>query len=143
MNCPFSEIITQKQERILRKSRYTFTVLSSPRLMPGHLLIIPKRHVQKFTELNEKEREDLFDEAIRLEEIILTKFASGCDLSQHYRPFVKQSRLKIDHLHIHLRPREFKDDLYKKVQKHETAMFTDLKPAEFNKFRKILAKIDK
>lgn len=111
--------------------------MSDPRLVPGHLLVIPKRHVEKFSELTIKEHKELFDEAIRLEEIILDKLASGCDLSQHYRPFIKQNHLKVNHFHIHLRPRRFKDNLYKKVQKHEADIFTNLGPSELNKYKKI------
>lgn len=139
ITCPFCEIITKNRQRIITESKNIFTILSDPRLMPGHLLVIPKRHVEKFNELTVKEREELFDEAIRLEEIILSKLSSGCDLSQHYRPFIKQSRLKINHLHIHLRPRELKDNLYKKVQRYEADVFTNLRPAELKRYKKIFA----
>ncbi len=139
--CPFCEVITKHSEGIIRETKNTFTILSNPRLVPDHLLIIPKHHVEKFSELTLKERVDLFGEAIRLEEIVLDKLAPGCDLSQHYRPFVKQSRLKVNHLHIHLRPRKFKDHLYKKVQKHEIDIFTNLKPGELNRYKKIFTDI--
>jgi histidine triad (HIT) family protein len=135
MNCPFCDILTKNTERIIRESKHAFAVLSNPRLVPGHLLVIPKRHIEKFGELAEEERSELFDEAIKLEEIILEKLASGCDMSQHYRPFIKQNRLKVNHLHIHLRPRQFEDELYRKVLKHEADVFTDLTQEEFEKYR--------
>lgn len=139
MNCPFCDILTKNTERIIRESKHAFVVLSNPRLVPGHLLVIPKRHVEKFSELPEEERAELFSEAIKLEEIILEKFASGCDMSQHFRPFIKQDRLKINHLHIHLRPREFKDELYQKVMKYEADVFTDLMQDEFEKYKNIFS----
>ena len=139
MNCPFCDILTKNTERIIRESKHAFVVLSNPRLVPGHLLVIPKRHVEKFSELAENERGELFDEAIKLEEIILEKFASGCDMSQHFRPFIKQNRLKINHLHIHLRPREFEDNLYQKVMKYEADVFTDLMQDEFEKYKNIFS----
>lgn len=139
MNCPFCDILTKNTERIIRESKNTFVVLSNPRLVPGHLLVIPKRHVEKFSELTEAERGELFDEAVKLEEVILEKFASGCDMSQHFRPFIKQDRLKINHLHIHLRPREFKDELYQKVMKYEADVFTDLMQDEFEKYKNIFS----
>ncbi len=138
MNCPFCTILSEDTERILRETKHTFTILSNPRLMPGHLLVIPKKHVEKFTELSSEETKELFDEAIYWEEKILEKFASGCDISQHLRPFIGQNRLKVNHLHIHIRPREFEDELYQKVQIHEKEVFTDLSEGEFEKFRKIL-----
>lgn len=140
MNCPFCDILTKNTERIIRESENTFVVLSNPRLVPGHLLVIPKRHVEKFGELSREERSELFYEAVKLEEIILEKLASGCDLSQHYRPFITQDRLKINHLHIHLRPREFKDELYEKVLKHEVDVFTELREGEDKKYKDMFSR---
>ncbi len=136
--CPFCRILSEDKKRIIRQTENTFTVLSNPRLMPGHLLVIPKRHIEKFSELTEAEKNELFNEAIKLQEKILEKYG-GCDLSQHYRPFIVQNRLKVNHLHIHLRPREFEDELYKKVQIHEQEAFTDLSEPEFQKYKNLFS----
>ena len=138
--CPFCDILENRNERLIRETEHCFTVLSNPRLMPGHLLVIPKKHVEKFSELSLEERNDLFDEAIRLQEIILTELSSGCDLTQHFRPFINQSRLKVNHLHIHLRPRSFKDELYEKVQRFEDDVFSDLEESERKKYLEIFKK---
>ena len=45
-------------------------MFSNPRLMEGHLLVIPKRHVEKLSELNEEERKELFDTVIEYQEKI-------------------------------------------------------------------------
>lgn len=137
MDCPFCKIITEHTERIIRQTDISFTVLSNPRLMPGHLLVIPKKHVEKFSDLTKEERIDLFDEVIFLEDVMLKNVASGCDVSQHYRPFIVQNRLKVNHLHIHIRPREFKDELYEKVQKFENDVFTDIEDGEYEKYKQI------
>ncbi len=136
MDCPFCNIISKDTERKLYESEHVFAVLSNPRLVPGHILVIPKRHVEKFGDLSKEERSELLDEAIKIEENILKHF-SGCDLSQHFRPFLPQSQLKVNHLHIHLRPREFEDELYKKVQIHEKEVFTKLEQDEFEKYKKL------
>jgi histidine triad (HIT) family protein len=140
MICPFCKILTEVRERIIQEKAYSFVILSDPRLMPGHTLVIPKRHVERLSELTEEERKDLFDTAIIIQEKILDEFASGCDLAQHCRPFLEQSRLKVDHVHIHLRPRELEDELYQKVQKYEVAVFKELDRAEFEKYKNILQK---
>ncbi|MEK7477940.1 MAG: hypothetical protein AAB645_01045 [Patescibacteria group bacterium] len=57
---------------------------------------------------------------------ILNKFSSGCDVRQNCRPFMKQTDLKIDHLHFHLQPRELNDELYKKCQIHEKEIFQQM-----------------
>ena len=139
MDCPFCEIIEKNTERIIRQTEHTFTVLSDPRLMPGHLLVIPKRHIQRLSELDEQERVEMLDEVAILEDIILNNVAPGCDISQHFRPFIPQGRLKVDHLHIHLRPRAFEDELYKKVQIYEKEVFQELPADEFQKYKTLFS----
>ena len=138
MECPFCKILTEQTEQVLKQSEHTFTVLSNPRLMPGHTLVIPKRHVEKMSELSSDERRELFDEALRVEEKILARLAPGCDMTQHYRPFIPQNDLKVDHLHIHVRPRHLNDDLYTKVQAREREVFAELSKEECEKYRKLL-----
>ena len=137
MNCPFCNINDIKT-RILEEKNHIRVVLSNPRLMPGHLLVIPKRHVEKLSELNEKELHELIQTTIEYEEKILSTIAKGCDIRSNYRPFMQNSKLKVAHLHIHLQPREFKDVLYEKSQIFETQIFQDLKNNEINKISELL-----
>lgn len=133
MNCPFCNF--NKKEMIF-EGKKVFVCLSNPRLVKGHLLVISKRHVQKLSELDENERKELFDVVIKFQEKILKKFSKGCDVRQNYRPFQKQNKLKIDHLHVHLQPREFKDELYEKCQIFETSIFRELVKDEKDKILK-------
>jgi len=55
MECPFCNINSEKT-RILKDGNFTRVVFSNPRLMPGHLLVIPKRHVEKISDLNKEEQ---------------------------------------------------------------------------------------
>ena len=71
---------------------------------------------------------------MEFQEKILAKFASGCDIRQNCRPFQKQSNLKVDHVHYHLLPREFKDELYQKCQIYETEIFRRLTEEEKEKY---------
>lgn len=137
MPCPFCQIVAEKSKRILRKSPATITVLSDPRLMPGHLLVIPKRHVQKLSELTDGQRAELMNETILAEERLLTKFP-GCDISQHFRPFIPDNPLKVSHLHMHVRPRSLDDELYLKVQKFERDVFAPTSAAEEEEYRWLL-----
>lgn len=136
MNCPFCTINPAKNV-ILKEGNNVRVIFSNPRLMPGHLLVIPKRHVEKISELNEEEKKELFDTTVEFQEKILSKFADGCDIRQHYRPFCKQDDVKVDHLHIHLQPRKFEDELYKKVQVFERNAFKEVSPEELKKLIKI------
>jgi len=138
MECRFCKIATENSERIIRSTKHTFTVLSDPKLMSGHLLIIPRRHVEKLSELSKEERTDLFEEVINLQEKILKNIAPGCDICEHYRPFIPDNKLKVSHLHIHLRPRELDDELYEKVQIREKDVFKDIENKEWKKYKELL-----
>jgi len=98
--------------------------------MLGHILIIPKRHIEKITDLKNEELLELFEMIKEFQEIILDKLSLGCDLRQHYRPFEKQGRLRVNHLHFHLQPRKDNDELYKKSQIYEKQVFKDLSNEE-------------
>ena len=139
MNCPFCKINNIKT-RIIRQGKHYFIALSNPRLVPGHLLVIPKRHIEKASQLNSQERKEIFDAIIALEEEILKKFASGCDIKTHYRPFINESNIKVNHLHFHLQPREFEDELYRKSQIGEKKLWKELPKEEKGKFTKLFKK---
>lgn len=138
-NCPFCSAKLSK-ERILYEEKLVFVILSDPRLMEGHTLVIPTRHVSSLAELTEDERRKLFHVAIRFQEKLKKLYpGGGCDLSQHDRPFMPTTKLTIPgHIHIHLRPRTWQDGYYERVLMHETGMFGELTRAEMKKFRKLL-----
>src|SRR3989344_6417220 len=127
--CPFCNIDKEKT-RLLKTGTYIFVVLSNPRLMEGHTLVIPKRHVEKISDLNKEEKKELFSTMVEFQEKIIQKISPGCDIRENYRPFQKQDNLKIDHLHIHLQPRKFEDELYQESQIHEKKVFKELTNVE-------------
>jgi diadenosine tetraphosphate (Ap4A) HIT family hydrolase len=139
MKCPFCEIVKDKKEYILAENKSVYVTLSNPRLMPGHLLVIPKRHVEKICELTKDEREDFFDMTIKIQEKVLKEIAPGCDICEHYRPFIPDNAYKISHLHMHIRPRFLDDELYLKVQKFENQVFKKIGEIDFEKYKSILA----
>lgn len=134
MECPFCNI---NKSTLVKDGKRIYVRLSDPRLVEGHILIIPKRHVERMAELDEEEREELLKMTIDFQEKITGRFATGCDLRQNYRPFLSQGRLKVDHLHIHLLPREFDDELYKRSMVSEKEIFKDLTDEERIRFVKL------
>ena len=138
MNCPFCNI-DSKKTHILKKGKFVRVIFSNPRLMPRHLLIVPKEHVEKISELPKEEQLELWKTVVEFQEKILSKVSSGCHIRQNCRPFQKQSKLKVHHLHIHLQPRELFDELYQKCQVFETNVFKDLPTQELKKFLKIFS----
>ena len=139
MNCPFCNLEHSEVNRVLEERTHTVVIFSNPRLMPGHLLVIPKRHVLSLSELSAEERSELFDIAIEYQDKILERISSGCDLKQHNRPFIPQNDLKIDHVHLHLQPREWEDELYSKSQVHDRALFQKLPQEEADRIAALLA----
>ncbi len=139
MNCPFCSI-DKERNRVVKEGRLAFVILSNPRLMPGHTLVIPKRHIERPSDLTVEERKELFDTTLEFQDIILKNISSGCDISQHCRPFLPESRLKVNHVHFHLRPREFKDEFYQKCMVNEAEMFKDLADEEAKRMINILKK---
>lgn len=129
MNCPFCDI-NEEQTKMIKEGKNVYVCFSNPRLMRGHLLVVSKRHVEKISGLDGEERKELFDTVIEFQEKILKNISKGCDIGQHYRPFQEQDGLKIDHLHIHLQPREFNDDLYETCQIFEKDIFKELTEEE-------------
>jgi len=133
-SCPFCNLT----QRVLKANRQAFVILSNPRKVPGHFLVIPKRHVLKPWELAKSEIADLFELINFVEQRIIKQLSKGCDVRQHYRPYIKQGRIKVDHVHYHVIPRDMDDSLYRRAEAHETAMFEELDPREAQKIAKIL-----
>lgn len=126
MDCPFCDATIKERQGLLHQGKEAYVILSNPRKVPGHMLVIPKRHVEKLSDLTDTERKELFDTVIAFQEKVVSILASGCDIRQHYRPFLPQSRLKVNHVHFHLIPREHEDELYQKSMKFENELFEDL-----------------
>jgi diadenosine tetraphosphate (Ap4A) HIT family hydrolase len=137
MKCPFCDAVTNGSGRLITSRTHVFVVLSDPRLVAGHVLVVPKRHTLKLSELEHEEQKELFDTVVEFQKKIIKIYATGCDIRQNYRPFLKQGELKVDHIHIHLIPREFEDELYQKTQQFEKNIFQPLTETEREKFIQI------
>lgn len=124
--CPFCHPV----ERILKQNDTAQVILSNPRKVPGHFLVIPKRHVEQPWDLQANELQDIFELIFFVEQKIIGKLGDGADIRQNYRPFVQQSKLKIDHVHFHVIPRSNQDYIYTVVEKYEKDLFADLDDAE-------------
>ena len=134
-DCPFCS----PKDRILKQNTAAQAILSNPRKMPGHFLVMPKRHVEKPWELTKDELSDIFELIFFIEQKIIGKLGDGCDIRQNYRPFLEQSNLKVDHVHFHVYPRYFEDYLYKVSEQFEKDLFTDLDEDEHNEVAKLIS----
>jgi diadenosine tetraphosphate (Ap4A) HIT family hydrolase len=133
-DCPFCNT----EDRILKENEQAKVILSNPRKVPGHFLIVPKRHIEKPWELTSEELQGVFDLIFFVEQRIVGKLGDGVDIRQNYRPFLKQNRLKVDHVHFHVIPRSSEDYLYQVSEKFETDLFADLDELERDEVAKLL-----
>ncbi|HEX7368260.1 MAG TPA: HIT family protein [Candidatus Saccharimonadales bacterium] len=133
-DCPFCTT----HDRVLKENAHAQVVLSNPRKVPGHFLVLPKRHIEKPWELTNDELTDIFDLIFFIEQKIIGKLGDGCDVRQNYRPFMQQSKLKLDHIHFHVIPRSLYDYIYKVSEKYDTELFADLDDLERKEVAKLL-----
>lgn len=134
IDCPFCDPL----ERVLKENASAQVMLSDPRKVPGHILVMPKRHIIKPWDLTQQELEDVFELIFFIESRIIGKLGDGCDIRQNYRPFMKQDALKINHVHFHVIPRTFQDYIYSVAEKYETDLFAELDDLERDAVAKLL-----
>lgn len=133
-NCPFCE----PKERVLKENEHAQVLLSNPRKVAGHFLVVPKRHVEKPWELTETELKDIFELIFFIEQKIIGKLGDGCDIRQNYRPFMPQNQLKVNHVHFHVIPRSLNDYIYSVSEKYDTQLFAELDDMERDEVSKLL-----
>jgi len=133
-NCPFCD----PADRVLKSNAHANIILSNPHKVPGHFLVVPKRHIEKPWELTHEELTDVFDLIFFIEQKILGKLGDGVDIRQNYRPFMEQSKLKVNHVHFHVYPRSLNDYLYQVSEQYETDLFAELDETEAAAVAKLL-----
>lgn len=134
-HCPFCNL----DGRVLKQNKHAQAFLSNPRKVPGHFLVIPKRHIEKPWELDKEELQDIFELIFFIEKRLVSKLGEGADIRQNYRPFISQGKMKVNHVLFHVYPRYNEDYLYQVSEKFEIDLFTELDPAENEEFAKLLA----
>jgi len=111
-DCVFCNI---GKEEIIIKTKYCVVIPDKYPVSKGHVLVVPKKHYKKITQIPDKELFDIIKTIKLMEKRMLKKLKSeGIDLRQNYRPFIPESRLRKEHIHFHLIPRSFNDLIYKK-----------------------------
>jgi len=132
--CPFCN----SKDRIVKQNDSAIVILSNPRKVPGHTLVIPRRHIEQPWELTPKELQDIFELIFFVEQRIIGKLGQGADIRQSYRPFKRQDDLKKNHVLFHVIPRAKDDYLYTTAEKFERDLFADLDPLEHDEVAKLL-----
>ena len=95
-------------ERVIDSNNYGVVIRDGFPITPGHTLIIPKRHIGSFFELETDERQDLLNLLVAAKKILQEEFKpNGYNIGITDGQAAGQT---VPHLHIHLIPR-YKGDL--------------------------------
>lgn len=135
-DCPFCNIPIGK---MIKKGFFAYVIFSNPRLMPGHLLVIPERHVTKISHLSKEESEEILNLLSEFQEKILKKLASGCDIRQNFKPYLENSKTHVNHMHFHLLLREVDDELQQKAEGRKDPIYQELTEEETKKVMNLLS----
>eukprot|EP01137_Pigoraptor_chileana_P022423 Opistho-2@87338 len=93
-------------------------------IVPGHVLVIPRRVVKRFTELLPEEVADMFVSAQKVAKAIEMEYkADALTIAVQDGKLAGQT---VEHVHVHVIPRhggDFpnNDDIYKELEKHDKA----------------------
>jgi len=132
--CPFCNAA----DRVLKENEHAILILSNPRKVPGHILVLPKRHIEEPWQLTADELTDVFKLIFLAEQRILGKLGDGVDIRQNYRPFKREDELKKNHVLFHVIPRSKDDYIYSVSEKFEKDLFADLDDLERKEVEKLL-----
>lgn len=133
-SCPFCS----PAQPVVAQTDTVQVLLSNPRKVPGHFLVMPKRHVEKPWELTDQEITEIFKLIGKIEQKIIGVLGEGCDVRQNYRPFIKQGKLKVDHVHYHVIPRSPDDYIYTVSERFESELWAELDQSEHDEVAKLL-----
>ena len=95
-------------DKIILMTDYTIAFPTNIPIVPGHVLLCPRRIVAKFEDLTSLEREELFDLMAQLK-IALTKAfqAEGFNIAWNEGEIAGQT---VPHVHVHIVPRKSGDE---------------------------------
>ena len=99
-DCPFCNL---EPDRIISESDYTVTIRDGYPVSEGHTLIIPKRHVESFFELQAIEKAAVLQALDEAKETLDKEFSpDGYNIGINDGEAAGQT---VMHLHVHLIPR--------------------------------------
>lgn len=126
-------------DRIIGSNEHAISLLSSPRLTPGHSLVIARRHIERLDELTSDEMQAVHELISPIYRRLLGNLALGVDVWQKTRPFVKQNGIKMDHIHFHVIPSDIGDERYNEALRWNRDQFEPLCDDERSEMLRLLS----
>jgi len=126
-NIEFGQFRVNSSQVFFRSKKCLGLVNLMP-VVPGHVLLIPKRKILRYSELLE---EELFDLSLSLQKVsnIVEKVYSATSLTMAIQDG-KEAGQTVEHVHVHIMPRkkgdfEKNDDIYIEIEKPERRRRTE------------------
>jgi len=129
--CAFCDVTEDERNKILLATPLTVVLMANQRKVPGQLLVVPKRHVERLSELSNEERKEIFEVIVTAEKRIIKYYGAGCDVTQHYKPYLDEDGFKVNHLHFHVLPR-YKGDSLDKLREKERILYKSITEKEWD-----------
>ncbi|KAH7463864.1 hypothetical protein PRIC1_006432 [Phytophthora ramorum] len=117
-----------QNSQVFFESALSFALVNLKPIVPGHVLIVPKRPVARFEMLDVDEVSDLWTTA-QLVGKKVERYHSASSLTFAIQDG-KAAGQTVQHVHIHVIPRvvhdfEYNDDIYTEIEKHEQDLLVD------------------
>ncbi|MEW5300284.1 MAG: hypothetical protein WDW36_003225 [Sanguina aurantia] len=95
---------TIQPSEVFVTSQHSFAFVNLKPIVPGHVLVSPKRVVQRFTEMTSEEVADLWILVQRVGKVVESHYsAASLTLAMQDGPLAGQS---VPHVHVHVLPRQ-------------------------------------
>ena len=106
-DCAFCTLPEIKNHTVKRNG-LAMAFLTNIPITPGHMLICPVRHVQRFEELTKEEKEAIFNLAAEVKKALRELF--GAEGFNHAWNEEKTAGQAVPHFHLHIVPRKPGDE---------------------------------
>lgn len=126
-SCPFCELL-QCNDLIISSSEHFVVIYNQAPILPGHVMVIPKEHIERVLDLNQEAQVEMMTLSLDTIKVLLQVFKAkafnwviqeGTEAGQ-----------TIAHLHMHLIPRKEQDlpdpgDWYPRLKESQTNLLID------------------
>ncbi|KYQ92451.1 hypothetical protein DLAC_06433 [Tieghemostelium lacteum] len=134
-----------RQSEIFFKSELSVALVNLKPVLPGHVLVCPKRVVPRFCDLTGEEVKDLWLSAQKISTVI-EKHYKGDGLTFAIQDG-KNAGQTVAHVHIHIiprRPKDFEnnDEIYSAIEKERPARTLEEMKLEADELRPLFPKYD-
>jgi len=106
-SCPYCTV-PEIKERMIVSSKYSWAFPTNIPIVPGHILVVPKRCVATYEKMTGAEQKDLFALVAKLKKTLAKTFKTeGFNIAWNEGEIAGQS---VPHFHLHLLPRKSGDN---------------------------------